>query len=53
MHAVTWARVVPDLVFDVGAVALLVFVVRAIFRDVALRRADRAGGETPPLRRAA
>jgi nitric oxide reductase subunit B len=42
IHAATWARVVPDLVFDVGAVALLVFVVRAIAKDLALRRADRA-----------
>jgi nitric oxide reductase subunit B len=40
IHAVTWARVVPDLVFDVGAVALLVFVVRAIAIDVKLRRAS-------------
>ena len=50
MHAATWARLVPDLVFDVGAVALLVFVVRAIALDVALRRADRAD---PEIRRAA
>jgi nitric oxide reductase subunit B len=45
IHAVTWLRVVPDLVFDVGAVALLVFVVRAIALDLALRRAERAGGQ--------
>jgi nitric oxide reductase subunit B len=51
IHAVTWARVVPDLVFDVGAVALLVFVVRAIARDVALRRGEAKG--QPSLRRAA
>ncbi len=50
IHAVTWARVLPDLVFDVGAFALLTFVVRAIVRDVALRRADR---EPTELRRAA
>src|SRR5512138_2995011 len=42
IHAATWARVVPDLVFDVGAVALLVFVVRAIAKDRALRRAEHA-----------
>ncbi|MGC3998659.1 MAG: nitric-oxide reductase large subunit [Anaeromyxobacter sp.] len=40
MHAFTWARVVPDLVFDVGAVALLVFVLRAIVIDLRLRRAE-------------
>jgi nitric oxide reductase subunit B len=52
IHAVTWARVVPDLVFDVGALALLAFVVRAIAKDVAIRRAEgRAQG--PSLRRAA
>jgi nitric oxide reductase subunit B len=42
IHAATWARVLPDLVFDAGAIALLVFVVRAIAKDLALRRADRA-----------
>lgn len=52
IHAVTWARVLPDLVFDAGAVALLAFVVRAIARDAALRRASR-GGEEARLRRAA
>jgi len=46
IHAATWARLVPDLVFDAGAVALLAFVVRAIARDLALRRADRAPSET-------
>jgi nitric oxide reductase subunit B len=54
IHASTWARIVPDLVFDAGAVALLAFVVRAIAKDVALRRgaaADRR--DEPPLRRAA
>ena len=50
MHAVTWARVLPDLVFDAGAVALLAFVVRAIVLDVALRRAEE---EEVPVRRAA
>jgi nitric oxide reductase subunit B len=47
MHAVTWARVVPDLVFDAGAVALLAFVVRAIAVDVAVRRAERRAGAAP------
>jgi nitric oxide reductase subunit B len=51
MHAVTWARVVPDLVFDAGAVALLVFVIRAIALDVVLRRANE--DEDVPVRRAA
>jgi len=52
IHAATWARVLPDLVFDAGAVALFAFVVRAIFRDLALRRAEPEDeGET--LRRAA
>jgi nitric oxide reductase subunit B len=50
IHAVTWARVVPDLVFDAGAVALFTFVVRAIARDAALRRAEK---ERPAFRRAA
>jgi nitric oxide reductase subunit B len=50
IHAVTWARVVPDLVFDAGALALFTFVVRAIVRDVALRRAEK---DRTPLRRAA
>ncbi|BDG06262.1 nitric-oxide reductase large subunit [Anaeromyxobacter oryzae] len=46
IHAATWARLVPDLVFDAGALALLVFVVRAIAVDVKLRRAEpRAASE--------
>jgi nitric oxide reductase subunit B len=53
IHAATWARVVPDLVFDAGAVALLAFVVRAIAKDVALRRAERGAQGGPSLRRAA
>ncbi len=54
IHAVTWARVVPDLVFDVGAVALLAFVVKAVAKDAALRRAGKAGGgESEELERAA
>jgi nitric oxide reductase subunit B len=42
IHAVTWARVVPDVIFDVGALALLAFVVRAIAVDVRVRRARKA-----------
>jgi nitric oxide reductase subunit B len=42
IHAVTWARLVPDLVFVGGALALLVFVLRAIALDVRLRRATPA-----------
>jgi len=45
IHAATWARLVPDLVFDAGALALLAFVVRAIAIDVRVRR--RAGSRTP------
>jgi nitric oxide reductase subunit B len=52
IHAATWARLVPDLVFDAGAVALLAFVVRAIVKDVALRRA-RPEARRPEVRRAA
>ncbi|WP_242393016.1 nitric-oxide reductase large subunit [Anaeromyxobacter oryzisoli] len=39
IHAVTWARVLPDVVFVVGALSLLAFVVRAIALDARLRRA--------------
>jgi hypothetical protein len=38
IHTVTWMRVVPDLIFDAGALALLAFVVRAIKVDLALRK---------------
>jgi nitric oxide reductase subunit B len=38
IHTVTWLRVVPDLVFLVGAGALLTFVVKAIAIDLRLRR---------------
>jgi nitric oxide reductase subunit B len=40
IHAATWARLVPDVVFDVGALALLAFVIRAIVVDVRVRRAE-------------
>jgi nitric oxide reductase subunit B len=52
IHAVTWARLAPDLVFDAGGVALLAFVVRAIAKDIALRRRP-AQAESESLRRAA
>jgi nitric oxide reductase subunit B len=52
IHAATWARLVPDLVFVAGGVSLLAFVVRAIARDAALRKADRATAEAE-VRRAA
>ena len=52
IHAVTWARVLPDLVFVGGALALLGFVLRAIVVDVKLRRAAPAG-EQAEVRKAA
>ena len=52
IHAATWARLVPDLVFLGGAGLLLLFVVRAITRDVALRRSEK-GSERTTVRRAA
>ena len=30
IHGVTWLRVLPDIVFDIGVLALVIFVVRAI-----------------------
>ncbi|HEX9290525.1 MAG TPA: nitric-oxide reductase large subunit [Anaeromyxobacteraceae bacterium] len=42
IHTVTWLRVVPDLVFDAGAVALVAFLVRAIAVDLKLRREERS-----------
>jgi nitric oxide reductase subunit B len=52
IHTVTWMRLVPDLVFDAGAVLLLAFVVRAIAKDAAIRRAERRS-EPVTVRRAA
>jgi nitric oxide reductase subunit B len=43
IHAATWARLVPDLVFDAGALALLGFVIRAWVKDAAIRKAERSG----------
>jgi nitric oxide reductase subunit B len=47
IHAVTWARVVPDLIFDVGVLAIIGFVIRAWVLDVALRRAARGAVARP------
>ncbi len=47
IHTVTWMRVVPDLIFDTGAVALVAFLVRAIGVDLALRRASRGAKVEP------
>ena len=38
IHTVTWLRLLPDIIFDVGALALLAFVVRAIWIDRKLRK---------------
>jgi nitric oxide reductase subunit B len=48
IHTVTWMRIVPDLIFDVGAVALVAFLVRAIVVDIALRRAERPARDMVP-----
>ncbi len=52
IHAATWARLVPDLVFDVGVLALLAFVGRAVLVDAALRRAERLEDRDAPRRAA-
>ncbi|MBI5480872.1 MAG: nitric-oxide reductase large subunit [Deltaproteobacteria bacterium] len=41
IHTVTWLRIIPDVIFDVGALALVAFLGRAILKDRALRRAER------------
>ncbi len=46
IHTATWLRVGPDLVFDVGAGALVAFLVRAIAIDLKLRRAEPASVKT-------
>jgi nitric oxide reductase subunit B len=54
IHTVTWLRIIPDLIFDAGALTLTVFLARAILKDRALRRADASRGEaTDEVRRAA
>jgi len=45
MHMVTWFRLVPDLIFDLGAVALLVFLVRAVWLDRKLRATAKPGSD--------
>ena len=47
IHAATWARLVPDLVFLGGAGLLLLFVVRAITRDVAPAAPIRGRSSAP------
>jgi nitric oxide reductase subunit B len=42
IHTVTWLRIGPDIVFDVGAGALVAFLVRAIVVDLRLRRSETA-----------
>jgi nitric oxide reductase subunit B len=52
IHAVTWARVLPDVVFLGGGVALFAFVVRAIAIDLKLRRAAPEVADQPARRAA-
>lgn len=42
MHAFTWLRLVPDLIFDAGVVALVAFVVRALVLNARGAGAKRA-----------
>jgi nitric oxide reductase subunit B len=55
IHTVTWLRVIPDVVFDLGAFALVAFLGRAIAVDIQLRRAERSveTARNEPGRRAA
>ncbi|HEY3355619.1 MAG TPA: nitric-oxide reductase large subunit [Polyangia bacterium] len=56
IHTVTWLRLVPDLIFDAGALTLVGFLARAILKDRALRRAEEQGAAEAapaPTRRAA
>ncbi len=46
IRAATWARVVPDIIFDVGVAAIVGFVIRAWVKDAAIRRAERTGAGT-------
>ena len=41
IHTATWLRVGPDIVFDIGAGALVAFLVRAIAVDLKLRRSEK------------
>ncbi len=47
MQTVTWLRMFPDLVFAAGALSLVAFLVLAIWKDYALRRAGGAVVELP------
>jgi nitric oxide reductase subunit B len=40
IHTVTWLRIVPDMIFDLGAVALIVFLFRAVYLDRKVRRSE-------------
>jgi nitric oxide reductase subunit B len=53
IHTVTWLRVVPDVVFLVGAASLLAFVVKAIAVDLRLRRAAPQASNEEAEKRAA
>ena len=53
IHAATWARVVPDVVFLGGALALFTFVVRAIVVDLRVRLARPLAAEGERLGKAA
>lgn len=41
IQTAVWLRLVPDAIFDFGALCLLTFLVRAIVIDLRLRRAER------------
>ena len=53
IQTVTWLRVIPDVVFFAGALALVTFVLRAIVLDVKVRRAEQVGEVKSTVRRAA
>ena len=40
IHTVTWLRLVPDLIFDAGAIALVIFVLRAVYIDCKIRKEE-------------
>ncbi len=52
IHTVTWLRVGPDILFDLGAISLVAFLVKAIAKDRALRRGEQTE-EEESVRRAA
>jgi nitric oxide reductase subunit B len=53
IHTVTWLRLVPDVVFLVGAASLLAFVVKAIAVDLRLRRGEPLPANEEEAKRAA